>query len=210
VEFELPFPPSLNHLWRRVGHRTLLSRGGRAFRRAVRVALAARGVRPLDGPLAVTIDVHPPDRRRRDLDNLQKALLDALAHGGAYHDDAQIDDLHIRRCGCVPGGKVFVRVTPHGQTGAAAAEDAPGPRDDAPGEPPPGPPDDTPVAARQRTCLKCDRAFHSSGPGNRICPPCQRDNGRLRLSERELRSQGGVRRRNGELVTPSGLDGGSA
>jgi crossover junction endodeoxyribonuclease RusA len=88
MDLELPFPPSVNHLWRRVGHRTLLSRGGRTFRRAVQAALAARGVRPIAGRLAVTIDVHPPDRRRRDIDNVQKALLDALAHGGADADDS--------------------------------------------------------------------------------------------------------------------------
>jgi hypothetical protein len=32
----------------------------------------------------MSIIVHPPDRRRRDIDNVQKALLDALQHGGAY------------------------------------------------------------------------------------------------------------------------------
>jgi len=64
----------------------------------------------LDGPLVVTIDVHPPDRRRRDLDNLFKGILDALEKGGAYHDDSQIEDLRIRRCGRVAGGKAIVRV----------------------------------------------------------------------------------------------------
>ncbi|MCS7168086.1 MAG: RusA family crossover junction endodeoxyribonuclease [Gemmatales bacterium] len=85
---KLPYPPSVNHYWHRVGCRTLISRGGRAFRRAVQAALAARGVRPLTGSLAVTINVHPPDHRRRDLDNALKALLDALEHGGACGDDA--------------------------------------------------------------------------------------------------------------------------
>lgn len=26
--------------------------------------------------------------------------------------------------------------------------------------------------ARLRKCLKCGRPFPSTGPGNRICPPC--------------------------------------
>ncbi len=52
--------------------------------------LAAMGVRPLVGRLAVEVEVFPPDNRRRDVDNVIKALLDALQHGGAYLDDSQI------------------------------------------------------------------------------------------------------------------------
>jgi len=114
IELELPYPPSVNHYWRRVGARTLISRGGRAFRTSVCSILAACGIQPMDGPLELEIDVYPPDRRRRDLDNLQKALLDALAHGGAYHDDSQIARLVVQRREVVPGGKVRVRLEVHG------------------------------------------------------------------------------------------------
>lgn len=110
IDLELPYPPSVNHYWRRVGARTLISRRGRAFRQAVCSILAAHGVRPLDGPVELVVDVFPPDRRRRDLDNLQKALLDALAHGGAYHDDSQIARLTIQLRHVVPAGKVRVRL----------------------------------------------------------------------------------------------------
>lgn len=110
VEFELPYPPSVNHYWRRVGARTLISRGGRAFRQAVCAILAARGVRPLAGPLALEIVIYPPDRRRRDIDNVQKALLDALQHGGAYGDDSQIIRLAIEKGEPVDGGKTTVRI----------------------------------------------------------------------------------------------------
>jgi crossover junction endodeoxyribonuclease RusA len=110
LELDLPYPPSANHYWRRVGARTLISRGGRAFRQAVCSILAAASVRPLDGALALEIDAYPPDRRRRDLDNLQKALLDALAHGGAYYDDSQIARLTIERKHVMPAGKVRVRL----------------------------------------------------------------------------------------------------
>jgi crossover junction endodeoxyribonuclease RusA len=170
MEFELPFPPSMNHLWRRVGARMLLSRGGRAFRQTVGAILAARGVRPLDGPLEIVIDVHPPDRRRRDLDNLQKALLDALAHGGAYHDDAQIARLSIERGDVVEGGRVRVWLRRLS------------------------------TQAKPRTCLKCGKPFDSTGPGHRICPRCTRINAGLRVTEEELRSQRGRKRHNGEAL----------
>jgi Holliday junction resolvase RusA-like endonuclease len=181
MEFELPYPPSLNHYWRRVGARTLLSRGGRAFREAVGAILAARGVQPLDGPLEIAIDVHPPDRRRRDLDNLQKALLDALQHGGAYHDDSQIDVLVIRRRDVLPEGMVRVILNPN----LPATERAPC----DPGD-----------QARPRACLKCQTLFDSTHAGHRICPRCARINDRLAVTERELRAQRGRRRHNGELM----------
>ena len=110
LELDLPYPPSVNHYWRRVGARTLISRGGRAFRQAVCSLLAARGVRPLSGPLEVEVLVYPPDRSRRDIDNAPKALLDALQHGGAYSDDSQIVRLAIEKGEPVKGGQTIVRI----------------------------------------------------------------------------------------------------
>ena len=62
------------------------------------------------GPLEVDVIVFPPDRRRRDIDNVQKALLDALQHGGAYDDDSQIVRLSIEKGDPVEGGKTIVRI----------------------------------------------------------------------------------------------------
>jgi len=193
---ELPFPPSVNHIWRRVGNRTVLSRGGRAFRRAVQSALAACGVRPMAGRLAIIIDIHPPDKRRRDLDNMLKALLDALQHGGAYADDSQIDDLHIRRGYRVAGGQVRVRIAP-----LVPHPDLERPKEE------PKKLIDVPGGAGPRKCLKCNKIFHSDGPGNRICGRCSRSNVQLRLSESEVQRQRGAAHYNGELLSP-GVDEG--
>lgn len=108
--YELPYPPSVNHYWRRVGWRTLISREGRRFRREVVALLAAMRARPVRGALVVRVKVFPPDGRRRDLDNLQKALLDALEHGGAFADDSQVARLEVERADIVPGGKVIVEI----------------------------------------------------------------------------------------------------
>ena len=45
----------------------------------------------MQGPLRCCLYFVPPDRRRRDLDNLYKCLFDALGHAGVYEDDSQID-----------------------------------------------------------------------------------------------------------------------
>jgi len=110
IELELPFPPSINHYYRRVGPRTLISREGRRFRKKVCATLAFIGVKPMIGQLHMEIELYPPDRRRRDIDNSQKALLDALQHGGLYADDSQIVKLNTEKRGVVPGGRTIVRL----------------------------------------------------------------------------------------------------
>ena len=60
------------------------------------------------------LEFYPPDNRRRDLDNAQKALLDALQHGGAYRDDSQIVRLEAEKHTAVAGkpeGAVIVRIS---------------------------------------------------------------------------------------------------
>lgn len=115
MTIELPYPPSVNTLWRSAGGRNILSEAGRAYRRQgltslLFVSKADRACWPFTGPLAVEIYVHPPDRRRRDLDNIPKAVLDLLTHGGVYQDDSQIDRLLIQRQAVFPGGLVRVEV----------------------------------------------------------------------------------------------------
>ena len=109
---ELPYPPSVNHYWRRVGPRTLISRQGRAYRRDVATAVRridhAPERLPLTGPLWVEVSLYPPDRRRRDLDNTLKALLDALQHAGVYPDDSLIEQLSVEKRKVVEGGKAVV------------------------------------------------------------------------------------------------------
>ena len=113
MELELPYPPSINHYYRHVGPRVLISRDGRKYRERVVNILKANGVKPLDGPLRMTIEIYPPDKRRRDIDNTQKSLWDSLQHGGAYHDDSQIVRFEvIKREALPPDGMVFVRLSP--------------------------------------------------------------------------------------------------
>ena len=109
----LPWPPTLNHYWRRVGARTLISQSGREYRRAICGLLAGgRGPRkpPAGGRIALAMDAFPPDRRRRDLDNLPKAVQDSLAHAGVYEDDSQIDLLIVRRRQVVRGGRLDIHL----------------------------------------------------------------------------------------------------
>lgn len=94
----LPWPPSVNRIWRSVGGRVLVSREGRSYReRVMREWLAAQRQGFGISRLAVTVIAFPPDKRRRDIDNIWKAAGDALQAAGAFKDDSQIDELTIRR-----------------------------------------------------------------------------------------------------------------
>jgi crossover junction endodeoxyribonuclease RusA len=107
----LPWPPSVNKYWRRVGHKTILSRAGRDYRATVVDLLRVMGCPPIGpGPLRLVMDCHPPDRRRRDLDNLPKGVLDALQAAGVIENDGDIDSLTINRCYLVEGGRLTVTI----------------------------------------------------------------------------------------------------
>jgi crossover junction endodeoxyribonuclease RusA len=115
IRLELPFPPTVNTYWRRVGHRTILSASARAYRQKVEIALVdgSLGSRheALTCDLAVEIEFRPPDRRKRDIDNLPKGLLDALKHAGVYADDSQVRQLNLRFGLPKAGGLSLVRIT---------------------------------------------------------------------------------------------------
>ena len=64
----------------------------------------------LSGRLSVEFYVYTPDRRRRDIDNLSKGLLDSMQYAGIYIDDNQVDRLLIVREPEI-GGYVDVRIT---------------------------------------------------------------------------------------------------
>lgn len=110
IALDLPFPPTVNHYWGQHGTRRFIRDKGVQFRVAVAEKVAAMGQK-LDGRLSVFVTLFPPDRRRRDIDNVGKALMDALQHAGCFDDDEQIDVLHIERKEIVKGGKCCVVVT---------------------------------------------------------------------------------------------------
>ena len=114
IQFRLPYPPTMNEYWHhtRTGQ-TYISTKGRDYRKNVVMMLHAARVEKAFGPLRVTLDVHKPDRRRRDLDNLLKPLFDALQHGGAYEDDSQIEKFTVENRAPVERGAVVVTITQH-------------------------------------------------------------------------------------------------
>jgi len=98
VTLELPYPPTVNHYWRRLpSGKVVVGSAGRTFRTIVRLKTARCRTR-LAGRLRVDIWlVAPRCRRHYDVDNCLKAILDALERAEVYLDDEQIEDLRVRR-----------------------------------------------------------------------------------------------------------------
>jgi len=108
--FTLPFPPTLNHYYSVVNGRKILSRHGRNYKELCRCHIKSPK-KPFTGRLIVRVGVIVPDRRKRDLDNLAKPILDVMKANGVYVDDSQIDEFGFLRLGtCQNNGEVRVWV----------------------------------------------------------------------------------------------------
>lgn len=119
LTYTLPWPPSVNHYWRSVliggKPRTLLSKEGREFKQAAvgAVLQQRRGPSaPLSGRLAIAVTLFPPDRRRYDLDNRLKAVLDSLTEARVWEDDRHVKIIHLEEGGIVKGGACRVCIAP--------------------------------------------------------------------------------------------------
>ena len=91
-------PPSTNALWRVYRRKLRRSPVYRQFQETVREQL--RCPTPLEGELGFEALVCPRDRRRRDLDNLFKSVLDTFEKIGAFGDDRQISQITAKMCHC--------------------------------------------------------------------------------------------------------------
>jgi len=98
LTFELPWPPTANTYWRRNGDRYFISKSGIAYRRSVYfLCRPFQGFFSSNHSLKINIHAYPPDKRKRDLDNLGKACMDAMQYAKVYDDDSQIDELTFKR-----------------------------------------------------------------------------------------------------------------
>lgn len=111
LAFTLPYPPTSNNLHAVVRGRKVLSKKGREYHAAVALEVIRLG-RPKmpKGRLVFHLDAYPPDRRRRDVANLEKIVVDSLVKAEVILDDCLIDRLEIQRCAVEKGGRVSVRI----------------------------------------------------------------------------------------------------
>lgn len=93
--FVLPYPPSANRYWRHCRGLTFISKEAKEYKVRAGYEAKYQGVQVQEGDLAVSLNVHRP-QRRGDLDNTAKVLFDTL-NGIAWVDDAQVVEMHLYR-----------------------------------------------------------------------------------------------------------------
>lgn len=101
-------PPTVNHYWIQKGFRKILSKRAVEFRKEIKKA--CEGQAQFDREVSVSIAYYPPDKRKRDIDNILKPLLDALQCAGVFNDDYQVKTITATRHDVCRGGAVSVYV----------------------------------------------------------------------------------------------------
>ncbi len=111
MRITLPVPPSLNRYYRTFRGRILMSAEGRTYKTLAAGLALQQGAKPIAGPIRVSVWVYRP-AKRGDIDNFSKCLLDSLAGGVCYENDAQIIELHLYRGDDKLRPRVEVEVSP--------------------------------------------------------------------------------------------------
>lgn len=110
----LPYPTgiSVNQCWKRGRWGVYLDPRVKDYRNEVIVACQHA---PNFGKLKMSVEIecHFPDKRKRDLDNILKVVLDSMVKAKLFDDDSQIVGLNIWYAGICTGGKLVVTVKEH-------------------------------------------------------------------------------------------------
>ena len=102
IKLELSvMPPSVNSLWINKPNGRYKSKKGKIFEKTARSELKNQfRYKPLVNGLKVHIRLYFKDKRKRDIDNYNKAILDSMTKI-IYEDDSQIEELNVKKLvGC--------------------------------------------------------------------------------------------------------------
>lgn len=106
--YTLPFPPSTNRLWRIAGKRMYRSKRYMEWIGECALALELEARPEIDYPFNIEIVAGRPDKRRRDLDNLSKPILDVLQHCQVIKDDCFANRITMMWATDIEGAKVTI------------------------------------------------------------------------------------------------------
>ena len=110
ITLTLPFPPSVNRLWKTKKNGGMYrSAEYKAWRQHALWAIQSRTKGDhIKGPYKLEIMAVRPDKRRRDIGNLEKAVSDILQAANVIEDDCLCEDQHLRWVAAGPECSVIV------------------------------------------------------------------------------------------------------
>lgn len=109
LDKEIPlFPPSVNTYWRANGKTRFITPKGVKFTKDMGYFVPYI---MSDKRLKLDVVFHYPTKRKYDIDNFLKSLLDSLVKNGLCLDDEQFDELHVKRGEVVKGGLIKIKVS---------------------------------------------------------------------------------------------------
>jgi len=114
IIISLPFPPSVNAMWRSINGRTILSKKGREYRQFA-VAILEGTVEienMITDKVSVKLVLQPPTARKFDIDNFTKAIFDALTHAKIWEDDELVYHMEIFKGKKIEGGLAVLTIKP--------------------------------------------------------------------------------------------------
>ena len=111
ITMVLDFPPSANTYYRTYRGRAVLSEVGRQYKAHVKTSWVLLGYSQLSGRISIEMQLQAPTKRKYDIDNRIKPLLDALQDAGVFHDDEAVDDIHVMRGPIIKDGMCVVDIS---------------------------------------------------------------------------------------------------
>lgn len=96
-KYVVPWPPSINSLYfQGKSHgQKFLSKKGKEYKQSMKYLLASDDMDPITYPIRIRIELFPPNKAVRDLDNYIKPILDGLKFVEIIEDDSLINKLVV-------------------------------------------------------------------------------------------------------------------
>lgn len=106
--YQLPTPPSVNALWRVTGKRVYKSKKYRDWISEVALSLEMEPRPEIDYPFNIEMIVGRPSKRRMDIDNRAKAVMDVLEHCKIITDDCLANRITMMWSNDIDGCQVTI------------------------------------------------------------------------------------------------------
>lgn len=113
-EMYTAYPPSVNNYYVKTQRGVFISHKGRKFRDQFLADSHDQlaGMEKITQRVRLEIVMFVPDNRKRDQDNILKAIQDSMMHAGLIEDDSLIDQTFVYRGEKVaPNGLLYIRVS---------------------------------------------------------------------------------------------------